>query len=60
MQCHGDMDPLVPQIWALSSSQLLQSVGFSNVKFKVYKGLAHSSTEEEIDDVKDFIDTVAN
>jgi len=60
LQCHGDADPLIPNIWAASSSQMLQSVGFSDVKFKTYQGLGHSSTEEEMDDVKDFINKVVS
>ena len=51
LQCHGDADPLIPNIWAASSSQMLQSVGFSDVKFKTYHGLGHSSTEEVINQV---------
>ena len=46
LQCHGDGDPVIPHLGAASSSQLLQSVGFSDVKFKTYKGLGHSSIEE--------------
>ena len=54
------MDPLVPQLWASASAQLLKQAGFSSTNFKVYKGLMHSSTEEEMDDVKDFIEKIAS
>lgn len=44
--CHGDIDPMVPHEWAKLTVMKLQSMGFANVTFKTYKGLAHSSTEE--------------
>lgn len=46
MQFHGDIDPLVPEPWASMSGKLLQQVGFTDVKYKVYEGLMHSSTEQ--------------
>lgn len=55
LQCHGDCDVMVPAKWAQMSSQVLKSLGFSKVDFKMYKGVSHSSSEEEMDDVTDFI-----
>lgn len=55
LQCHGDVDPMVPLMWSQLTEKVLKSLGFSNVKFKTYRGLGHSSTEEEMDDVNDFI-----
>lgn len=55
VQCHGDSDPVVPLEWSKMTVQLLKTLGFSDVAFKTYQGLGHSSTEEELDDIKDFI-----
>ena len=52
---HGDVDPMVPLQWAQLSHQALQMIGFSNLTFKTYGGLGHSSTEEEMEDVNDWI-----
>ncbi len=46
LQCHGDYDPIVPLPWAQASVKLTQSLGFENLKFKTYRGLAHSSSEQ--------------
>uniref|UniRef100_A0A2I3RU95 palmitoyl-protein hydrolase n=2 Tax=Pan TaxID=9596 RepID=A0A2I3RU95_PANTR len=43
LQCHGDCDPLVPLM-------------FANVTFKTYEGMMHSSCQQEMMDVKQFID----
>ena len=48
LQCHGDFDPIVPSDWAKLTVQVLKTMGFSDVSFKVYSGLGHSSTEEVI------------
>ena len=56
LQCHGDYDQLVPQTWSAMSVKLMQSLGFKYVSFKVYRGLDHSSCEEEMDEVSTFID----
>jgi len=54
LQAHGDCDPVVPYRWGQLSSTLLK--GFlSGHQFKTYKGLMHSSNEEEMQDVKKFI-----
>ena len=46
LQCHGDMDPIVPCEWSKLTVKLLQSLGFNEVTFKVYKGLMHSSDSD--------------
>lgn len=43
LQCHGDMDPMVSLAWSQLSMKFLQQMGFSDVRFKVYPGLSHSS-----------------
>ena len=46
LQCHGDIDPMVPIEWSKLTVKKMQSMGFNSVVFKTYKGLSHSSTEE--------------
>jgi len=55
IQCHGDADPMVPLEWSKMTVQLLKQLGFSEINWKTYRGLGHSSTEEELDDINDFI-----
>jgi len=55
LQCHGDSDQLVPQSWSQMSVKLMQSLGFKHVNYKVYRGLDHSSCEEEMDEIATFI-----
>lgn len=54
-QAHGDMDPIVPLRWGAMSSELLKTFA-TNVNFKTYHGLMHSPCEEEMHDVKGFIE----
>jgi lysophospholipase II len=46
IQCHGDSDPMVQLEWSKKSAQLLKTLGFTNVEFKTYRGLSHSSSME--------------
>ena len=55
IQCHGDSDPIVPIEWSKLTVELLKKIGFTSVDFKTYRGVSHSSSEEEMDDVSDFI-----
>ncbi len=48
LHCHGDADPMVPHDWGKMTVMKLQSMGFTGVDFKTYRGLGHSSTEEVI------------
>lgn len=48
LQCHGDVDPMVSLGWSQLSMKFLQQMGFSNVRFKVYPGLSHSSSPDVI------------
>ncbi|CAF0899059.1 unnamed protein product [Brachionus calyciflorus] len=59
IQCHGDVDPMVPLQWSEMTVKLLKTIGFSNVNFKTYRGMSHSSSPEELDDVSDFINKIA-
>uniref|UniRef100_A0A8C2MB41 Acyl-protein thioesterase 1 n=1 Tax=Cricetulus griseus TaxID=10029 RepID=A0A8C2MB41_CRIGR len=57
LQCHGDCDPLVPLMFgSLTVEKLKALVNPSNVTFKVYQGMMHSSCQQEMMDVKQFID----
>ncbi|XP_027254733.1 acyl-protein thioesterase 1 isoform X3 [Cricetulus griseus] len=57
LQCHGDCDPLVPLMFgSLTVEKLKSLVNPSNVTFKVYEGMMHSSCQQEMMDVKQFID----
>ena len=54
LQVHGDCDPVVPYRWGQLTSTTLK--GFmGNHEFKTYKGLAHTSSAAELQDVKDFL-----
>jgi lysophospholipase-2 len=53
LQTHGDSDPIVPLRWGQLTSELLKKV-MTNYEFKVYKGMQHSSCEEELSDAKTF------
>lgn len=56
LQCHGDIDPVVPFKWGQMTSELLKKF-MPKVQFKTYKGLMHSSCDEEMRDAKEFIET---
>lgn len=51
IQCHGDCDPLVKYSYGQMSSSVLK--GFmKNTQFTTYRGMSHSSSNEEMDDLK--------
>ncbi|XP_045705321.1 acyl-protein thioesterase 1 isoform X1 [Phyllostomus hastatus] len=57
LQCHGDCDPLVPLMFgSLTVEKLKTLVNSANVTFKTYEGLMHSSCQQEMMDIKHFID----
>ncbi|XP_027755248.1 acyl-protein thioesterase 1 isoform X6 [Empidonax traillii] len=57
LQCHGDCDPLVPVMFgSLTVEKLKSMINPANVTFKTYSGMMHSSSLEEMMDVKQFID----
>ncbi|XP_076317700.1 acyl-protein thioesterase 1-like [Tachypleus tridentatus] len=55
LQCHGDVDPVVPYKIGQLTSDLLGKF-MKNLEFKTYKGMMHSSCEEEMKDAKRFIE----
>uniref|UniRef100_A0A5F5PN73 Acyl-protein thioesterase 1 n=2 Tax=Equus TaxID=9789 RepID=A0A5F5PN73_HORSE len=57
LQCHGDCDPLVPLMFgSLTVEKLKTLVNPANVTFKTYEGMMHSSCQQEMMDIKQFID----
>ena len=54
LQCHGDCDPIVPFKWGQLTASLLKT-HLSNTEFKTYTGLMHSSSDEEMRDIKTFV-----
>lgn len=54
-QGHGDADPVVPFQFGQLTSQIIGQAGLDS-KFKSYAGMAHSSCEEEMRDMKKFIE----
>ncbi|XP_028675817.1 acyl-protein thioesterase 2 [Erpetoichthys calabaricus] len=57
LQCHGEMDPMIPvQIGALTSEKLKSIVNPQRVIFKTYPGMMHSSCPQEMAAVREFIE----
>ncbi|KUI69323.1 Acyl-protein thioesterase 1 [Cytospora mali] len=54
LMCQGDSDPLVRPELSMLSYQMLNTLGL-NVTRKVYEGLAHSASLEELDDVEVYL-----
>ncbi|KAG4072349.1 hypothetical protein HA402_004281 [Bradysia odoriphaga] len=55
IQCHGDCDPLVKYSYGQLSSSLLKTF-MKNTQFTTYRGMSHSSSNDEMDDLKTFIE----
>lgn len=53
-QCHGDCDPVVPYKFGQLSSSVLKTF-MKNSHFQSYRGLSHSTSEPELEDLKKFI-----
>lgn len=50
-QCHGDCDPVVPYKMGQMSASILKSF-MKDVTFTSYRGMSHSSSPDELDDLK--------
>lgn len=50
-QCHGDCDPVVPYKLGQLSASVLKTF-MKNATFKTYRGMSHSSSNEEMEDLK--------
>lgn len=55
LMCHGDRDMVVKFAWAEMSRDLMREKGVKDVQFKRYRGMEHSATEQELDDVQDWL-----
>lgn len=51
---HGDMDPVVRYAWGAATAEKLKQWGWS-VDFRTYRGMQHSSTPQEIDDLEKYL-----
>ena len=52
---HGDSDDVVAYKWGVESQKALKEKGFANLEFKTYKGMGHSSCDEEMRDLTVFL-----
>ncbi|KAI1824954.1 Phospholipase/carboxylesterase/thioesterase [Xylaria intraflava] len=53
---HGDADAVVPKLLGQMSYEMLKKENFS-VTMKTYRGMPHSASPEELDDVEAFLST---
>lgn len=56
LQCHGDCDPVVPYKWGQMTASVLKTL-LKSTDFQTYRGLMHTSSEEELHDIKKFIES---
>ena len=54
LMCHGLNDDVVQYSWGRSSCELLIKSGYT-VDFKSYHNMGHSATQNELNDVLEFI-----
>jgi len=57
LQCHGLEDEIVPFRRGKETYKALKSIN-SRVTFKEYRGMGHHSSEEEMDDLRTFLEKV--
>lgn len=57
LQCHGDLDTVVPYKWGRMTHELLKTF-MLGAELKCYKGLCHTSCEEEMKDVNNFLEKI--
>jgi len=55
LQCHGEADPMVSPRWGDMTHQCIKAFNPQAV-FKTYPGVGHSSSPQEMADVKAFLD----
>jgi len=55
LQCHGEVDPVLPYKFGQLSHYSLKTF-MKNAQFNSYPGLSHSSSDEEMNEVKAFIE----
>ena len=49
---HGSADTLIPPVIASATQEVLEGLGCSNVEFKMYTGMGHSTCPQELRDVR--------
>lgn len=54
LQCHGQDDSLVVHSFGKMTSELIKAFN-PNIVFKTYAGMDHSSCDQEMEDVREFI-----
>lgn len=55
-QAHGDSDQMVPHVMGDMTHKLMRQMGLSQAQFKSYPGLMHSSSDQEMADMKQFLE----
>lgn len=55
LQCHGDCDPVVPHKMGQLTASVMKTF-MTDFTFSSYPGMAHSSSPDELDDLKTFIE----
>jgi len=58
LQCHGDADGVVPLAYGKDAHERMAGLGVKSAEFKVYKGLAHSANDKELEDALAFLKRV--
>ncbi|KAG2222089.1 hypothetical protein INT45_007975 [Circinella minor] len=54
LMCHGDSDPVVQYSYGKESASVLENLGY-NIKFNTYRGLVHSASPQELQDIASFL-----
>lgn len=57
-QGHGDLDNVVPFAYGQHSGDFYKKLGFTDLTFNTYKGVAHSADDVELRDMVKFINDV--
>lgn len=57
-QGHGTVDPIINYNYGKLSSEFYKELGFKNLNFHTYPGVAHSASDEELTEVIKFIKDV--
>ena len=52
---HGSADPLIPPAIAVATQHVLEGRGLKDVTFKMYPGVGHSTSAQEMNDLKEFL-----
>lgn len=52
---HGDIDPVIKIDYASQTAKLFKELGFTNYTLKEFSGMGHSSSNEELQDIRNFL-----